>query len=351
MTRTANRAPSPGAYETIAVLGGGAWGSALALTAARAGGKTILWARDQQTVDAINAQKANPAYLPEVTFDAPITATNRLEDAVTRADMVLMVTPAQTTRDMARTIRPLLRADTPVILCAKGIERGTGKLLSTILEENLPEAIPAVLSGPSFAADVARGLPTAVTIAAENGAAADKISQTLALPSFRPYSSTDIVGAQIGGALKNVLAIACGAVYGKGWGASAQAALTARGFAELSRLGEALGARRETLTGLSGLGDLVLTCASEQSRNFAFGAALGRGAAVRELLGSNESAPQKLAEGVYSAQIAVDLGRRHQIELPIASAVAAVLNEQLDLEEALLSLMTRPLKREAPIPT
>ncbi|ADZ68808.1 NAD(P)H-dependent glycerol-3-phosphate dehydrogenase [Polymorphum gilvum] len=329
-------------YRTIVVLGGGSWGTALALTAARAGREAILWARDADVVAAIRSRQQNPAYLPSITFDEVLEATTDLA-AVSRADAVLLVTPAQTTRSMLAAIRPHLKPGTPVVLCAKGIERGTGKLLTEILEDELPQAHPAVLSGPSFAEDVARGLPTAVTVAARDGAVADALAQALAAPSFRPYASTDLVGVQVGGALKNVLAIACGAVVGRRLGASAQAALTARGFAELSRLGAAMGARPETLTGLSGLGDLVLTCSSPQSRNFSFGLHLGEGRPVGDLV----TLGGKLAEGVHTARIAVELGRRHKVSLPICETVAAVLDGTLTVDDALTALMSRPLKREA----
>jgi glycerol-3-phosphate dehydrogenase (NAD(P)+) len=335
-------APAHDAFSRIAVIGGGGWGSALALTAARAGRAVTLWARDPGTVRSIAAGEGNPAYLPGIAFDRALAATGDLAAAVSAADAVLLVTPAQTTRDMATALAPHLGQGTPVVLCAKGIERDTGLLLGEVLAETLPACRPAVLSGPSFASDVARGLPTAVTLAADDGELADALSAALASRQFRPYASTDPVGVQVGGALKNVLAIACGAVAGKGWGASALAALTARGFAELTRLGLALGARPETLTGLSGLGDLVLTCSSPQSRNFAFGMALGEGRSVAEL-----SSGGKLAEGVHSAAVAVELAARHAVEMPIAAAVSDVLAGRIGLDAALTSLMTRPLRREA----
>ena len=338
MTCMADKAPE---IRRIAVIGGGAWGSALALTAARAGRDTVLWARDAGTVAAVAAGRGNPAYLPDIPFDARVAATTNLAEALEDADAALLVTPAQTTRAMGAAIAPLARPGLPVVLCAKGIERETGLLPAQVLAEVAPACRAAILSGPSFAADVARGLPTAVTLAAEDGELADALALALASRQFRPYASTDPLGAQIGGALKNVLAIACGAVAGKGWGASALAALTARGFAELSRLGLTLGARPETLTGLSGLGDLVLTCSSAQSRNFAFGIALGEGRTVAELAASG-----KLAEGVHSAAVASDLAARHGVEMPIAAAVADVLAGRLGVDDALERLMTRPLRRE-----
>ena len=339
MSATADRAPE---IRRIAVLGGGAWGSALALTAARAGREAIVWARDADIVAAIAEGRGNPTYLPGIAFDAKVAATTDLAFALADVDAALLVTPAQTTRAMGAAIAPLAQPGLPVVLCAKGIERDTGLLPTQVLAEAAPRCRAAILSGPSFAADVARGLPTAVTLAAEDGDLADALALALASRQFRPYASTDPLGAQIGGALKNVLAIACGAVAGTGWGASALAALTARGFAELSRLGLTLGARPETLTGLSGLGDLVLTCSSAQSRNFAFGMALGEGRTVAEL-----AATGKLAEGVHSAAVSVDLAVRHGVEMPIAAAVAQVLAGRIGVDDALEQLMARPLRRES----
>ncbi|GHB37973.1 glycerol-3-phosphate dehydrogenase [NAD(P)+] [Pseudovibrio japonicus] len=330
------------ALNKIAVIGGGSWGTALALAAARAGRDAIIWARDAETVTAINTSKQNPKYLPGIQWTEQITATDSLEEAVRDADALLLVTPAQTTRAMTEAIRPFLKPETPIVLCAKGIEQKTGRLLSEIIKSVAPDAIPAALSGPSFASDVTKGLPTAVTIAAEDGAVADQLSAALASNSFRPYATDDLIGVQIGGALKNVLAIACGAAIGYGLGASAQAALTARGFAELTRLGMALNARSETLTGLSGLGDLVLSCSSTQSRNFAFGLKIGQGRKPEELVAPG----QKLAEGAHSANIAVDLADKHGVEMPIARAVSQIVAGKIDVAQALSDLMTRPLKRE-----
>uniref|UniRef100_UPI003BABD624 NAD(P)H-dependent glycerol-3-phosphate dehydrogenase n=1 Tax=Stappia sp. TaxID=1870903 RepID=UPI003BABD624 len=329
----------PVPFSRLAVIGGGAWGTALALAARRAGRDVRQFARDPHVVEALGARGENPAYLPGISPGLPIRATTDLETALQDAEAVLLVTPAQTTRQMAGEIAARVPAGTPVVLCAKGLERESGLLLSQVLEEAAPGCIPAALSGPSFAADVARGLPTAVTVAAGDGDLADRLSLTLASAQFRPYAATDLPGVQIGGALKNVLAIACGAVEGKGWGASALAALTARGFAELSRLGLALGARTETLAGLSGLGDLVLTCSSPQSRNFAFGMALGRGEAA--LSGG------KLAEGVHTASVAVAFASRHGVEVPVSAAVANVLSGGISVDGALEALMSRPLRREA----
>lgn len=330
-----------GAIETIGVIGGGAWGAALALTAARAGRGVRLWARDPEIVSHIRTRRQNPKYLPGITFDEDLNATTSLAEAVD-ADAVLLVTPAQTTRTMLAELKNTGAVRGPVVLCAKGIEQTSGKLLSQVMKEELPAVEPGVLSGPSFADDVAKGLPTAVTVAAGSAKTALNLCEALQSPCFRPYASIDLLGTQIGGALKNVLAIACGAVVGRKLGASAQAALTARGFAELSRLGTAMGAQSETLTGLSGLGDLVLTCSSSQSRNFSFGLRLGEGFLASELI----AAGGKLAEGAYSARVAVKLGHKHQVELPICETVAQMIDADMSIDDALNTLMARPLKSE-----
>lgn len=329
-------------FRSLGVIGGGAWGTALALNAARAGREVTLWARNSATAADIRRRQQNTRYLPGITFDEVLTASDDL-DEIHNKDIILLVTPAQTTREMVRSLAELGSFSGPLVLCAKGIEQGSGKLLSEIVAEELPGARIAVLSGPSFADDVARGLPTAVTIAADTAEVAAGLCQAMAAPAFRPYASTDVVGTQVGGALKNVLAIACGAVVGRKLGASAQAALTARGFAELTRLGTAMGAEPETLTGLSGLGDLVLTCASTQSRNFGFGVELGQGRTAGDLIASGG----KLAEGAHTARIAVELGARHQIDLPICQTVARLIDEGLSIDNALTTLMARPLKSEA----
>ncbi|WP_417687797.1 NAD(P)H-dependent glycerol-3-phosphate dehydrogenase [Roseibium sp.] len=328
-------------YNKIGVVGGGAWGTALALTAARAGRNVTLWARDPGVVSDIRSRCQNQRYLPGITFDEEIEATTDLS-LLLGMDALLLVTPAQTTREVVRTLSGLGQLTFPIALCAKGIERSTGKLLSEVVKAEAPDACVAVLSGPSFADDVAKGLPTAVTIAAETADVADALCAAMAAPAFRPYASTDVPGAQIGGALKNVLAIACGAVYGRKLGASAQAALTARGFAELTRLGTALGAKQETLTGLSGLGDLVLSCSSTQSRNFTFGMHLGQGHTASDLI----AAGGKLAEGAHTAKIAVEVAKRLKIELPICQTVADMVENDLSIDKALMKLMSRPLKSE-----
>lgn len=327
---------------TVAVMGAGAWGTALALVAARAGRSVRLWAREAATVAEIGERGTNSAYLGDVALDPGLFATTDADAALDGADMVILAVPAQVTRAVARDFAALIPAGVPVVSAAKGLEHGTHATMTQVIAEELPQAVPAVLSGPSFAADVARRLPTAVTVAAAEDAVAGAIALALSSSSFRPYASHDLVGVEIGGALKNVLAIAAGIVAGRGLGASAQAALTARGFAELSRLARALGAEPETLMGLSGLGDLVLTATSPQSRNFSLGLALGAGGRVADLTRRGV----KLAEGVHTAAVAVEFAALHGLELPITAAVADVIAEVIDVAGAVDRLMSRPLKRE-----
>ena len=326
-------------FETIAVLGAGAWGTALANAAARARHDVALWARDPAHV-AEMATTRESRRLPGVKLEARVTPLNSLEQAA-RADLVLAVVPAQATRGLAEALAPLLRPGVPVVLCSKGIEQASSRFLSDIVRETLPDNPPAVLSGPSFAADVSRGLPTAVTLAAADEDLARDIAAALAGPAFRLYHSTDIRGVEIGGAAKNALAIGCGIAAGKGLGASAGAALIARGFAELSRFGRAFGARPETLMGLSGLGDLVLTCGSAQSRNFSFGLALGSGESP------SVAARGKLAEGAFTAPVLVAMAREKGVELPICAAVEAIISGRIGVDEAVEALMARPSKAEA----
>ncbi|MBN9232619.1 MULTISPECIES: NAD(P)H-dependent glycerol-3-phosphate dehydrogenase [Phyllobacteriaceae] len=320
----------------IAVLGGGAWGTALAQAMLRACHSVTLWARDAEMADAIR-KRANPRYLPGIVLDAGIEATSSLAEALKGADCVLAVTPAQSLRQVLNEAKPYLAPAIPVVLCAKGIERNSGALLSTIAGEILPGTPIAALSGPSFATDVAKGLPTAVVVAAREESLAAELAALFSARNLRCYSSDDLVGVEIGGALKNVFALAAGAVAGAGLGASAQAAMVTRGFVELRRIGAAFGAKPETLMGLSGLGDLMLTCSSAQSRNFAYGLALGRGEAL---------AGRPLAEGVPTAAIAARLAAEQGIDAPIISAVAAILEGAITIGEAVSMLMTRPLKTE-----
>ena len=328
------------AYDTIGVVGGGAWGTALAQVAALAGRKTLLWARESGVVDSINRVHENTQFLAGITLPETVRATAALA-GMAACDALLIVAPAQHLRETLAALAPALRDGTPLMLCAKGIEKGSGLLLTEVLREVAPKAEPAILSGPSFARDVGKGLPTAVTIAARLDIAA-RLQASLAHAQFRPYASDDLTGVALGGAAKNVYAIGCGIADGLGLGESARAALLARSFAELSRLGEALGARTETLMGLSGLGDLVLTAASPSSRNFAFGQRLGQGFALAEL----EQPGKPLAEGVDTAPALVARARRQDVELPIAETIAAVLASDLPAAAALERLMRRPLRPE-----
>lgn len=329
-----------GSYASIGVLGAGAWGTALAVIAAKTTGAVRLWTPDSAAADRINTSHENPGYLAGIALPATIAATIEIE-ALTKADALLVVVPAQSVRATLTKLKDHATHKKPIVLCAKGIERGTGLLLTEVLHQVLPDSDGAILSGPSFAGDVARGSPTAVTIAGRRNTVS-RLQATLGSDTFRPYASDDPIGVALGGAGKNVYAIAAGIADGLGLGESARAALLARSFAELMRLGEALGARRETLMGLSGLGDLVLTATSPTSRNHAFGLALGRGASLAEL----SSSPRPLAEGVDTAPALIKRARAAHIELPIAESVAAILAGSLDAPAAIARLMSRPLTSE-----
>jgi len=327
-------------YDHVAVIGAGAWGTALALVAARAGRNVTLWSREPEVAATIRTKGENAQYLAGVPLPVNIVATANIADAK-NADAVLLASPAQHVRAVATDIAHVLAPRTPLVLCAKGIERGSGKLLTEVLVEAAPQAEPAILSGPSFARDVAQDLPTAITIAAKKDVAF-RLATSLGHAGFRPYASEDLTGVALGGAAKNVYAIGCGIVSGMGLGENARAALLTRSFAELCRLGAAMGARNETLMGLSGLGDLVLTATSLSSRNFSFGFQLGEGHARAELLAPGHP----LAEGVETAAALVARAARHKIELPVAEAIADVLTGKLELADALPRLMARPLKAE-----
>jgi len=323
------------AFDSVAVIGAGAYGTALACAALRAGRDVVLYARNAESAAQMQTTRKNPK-LPGVSLDAGINVTSDMT-AAARADIILLATPAQSLREAATALAPLLQPSTPVIACAKGIERGTHKFMTEVITEAMPEVAPAILSGPNFADDVARGLPTAVTLAAKDEKLASDLVQALGSSTFRPYHTTDVRGVEIGGAAKNVLAIAAGIVEGRKLGASALAALTTRGFSELARLGRACGARSETLVGLSGLGDLILSCSSLQSRNFAFGIALGRGEAPNR---------DKLAEGEFTAPVLVELAASQNVDMPVSNAVAAILSGRITIDAAIEGLLTRPFKAE-----
>ena len=327
--------------KSIGVVGGGAWGTALATVAARAGRDVRIWAREPEVVHAINRTHENTPFLSGVALAPEIRATVDLADMSDR-DALLLVTPAQALRTVTGNLVPHLGGSVPLVVCSKGMERDTNALMSDVLKDVRPDAEVQILSGPSFAADVARGLPTAVTLAAKDVDHAKPVAQALSGPTFRPYLSGDLIGAQVGGAVKNVLAIACGIVDGKGLGASARAALTARGFAELQRFGTALGAKPETLSGLSGLGDLILTCTSAQSRNMSLGMALGEGQTIGDILNSRTS----VSEGAYTARVVVDMAASLGIEMPISSAVCDIVEETVDVDGAIERLLNRPIRAE-----
>ena len=324
--------------QRISVLGGGAWGAALAQTCARAGRDVTLWEFDAANAQHL-AEQRESRFLPGVRLDDTIAITRDLGQAA-QVEAILLVVPAQAMRSVLTSLAPSLPDGIPLVACAKGIEHGTRKFMTEIVAACAPKAAPAILSGPSFAADVARGLPTAVTIAAADAEIAAGLAQAFNSGTFRPYHSTDVRGVEIGGAAKNVLAIASGIVTGRGLGASASAALTTRGFAELMRFGKAYGARPQTLMGLSGLGDLILTCSTPQSRNFSFGMALGKGEPPES------AAHGKLAEGAFTAPVLLEMARAKNVEMPISEAVAAVLAGEMTVDAAIESLLTRPLKAE-----
>jgi glycerol-3-phosphate dehydrogenase (NAD(P)+) len=329
-------------YSNFGVIGAGAWGTALAQNLAIAGRDVTLWAFEKDTVETINSTHENKSFLPGVTLSEKIKATQNL-DALADCDALLSVAPAQHTRTILSHFNDNSKLDgKPVILCSKGIEISTREFMSDVLGETLPNVIPAVLSGPSFAIDVAKGLPTAVTLACEDEAVGEALVKAVAAPTFRPYLSTDVLGAEIGGAVKNVLAIACGMVLGMGLGRSAHAAIIARGFAEMRRLGKTLGCAPETLTGLCGLGDLVLTCSSEQSRNMSCGHALGRGETLENILATRNSVTEGVASAPALKAMAMELG----VDMPISFAVADILSGDLDIQQAMATLLAREHKSE-----
>ncbi|CAL1690226.1 Glycerol-3-phosphate dehydrogenase [NAD(P)+] [Brevundimonas subvibrioides] len=328
-------------YRTAGVIGAGAWGTALALVCARAGLNVVLQAREPEVVESITARRINEAFLPGVVLDDAISVTANLS-GLSDCDLVLAVPPAQFMRATLAAYAPHHKAGAPIVLCSKGIERGSLKLMTEVLAETLPDAPAAVLSGPSFAADVSRGLPTAVTLACADAALGEALMETLSGPGFRPYLATDLIGAEVGGAVKNVLAIACGLSEGRRLGRSAHAALITRGFAEMTRLGVALGGEAATVAGLCGLGDLVLTCSSPQSRNMSLGLALGEGQSIEQALAGKRS----VAEGYESAPAVRELARRLGVEMPICEAIAALLAGETTVDALIEALLSRPLKAE-----
>lgn len=327
--------------DSVGIIGGGAWGTALAQALSRAGREVLLWAREVEVVAAINDRHVNDLFLPGVALDPAVRATASLADAAS-CDVVLMVAPAQHVRTVAGQIAPYMRPGQPMVLCSKGIEQGTAKLMSDVAREVVPDVLLAALSGPSFASDVARGLPAALTIACADETAGRLLAERLSNSRMRLYWTSDMVGVELGGAIKNVLAIAAGVVDGLSLGASAHAALITRGFAEMRRFGAALGARPETLMGLSGLGDLILTCGSPQSRNMSFGRALGQGKSVAEALQGKTA----VTEGIYTAIAVTRIAAEKGIDMPICAAVCDVVEGRESVADAIGHLMQRPLKAE-----
>jgi len=329
--------------QKIGIIGAGAWGTALACVARRAGRDVVLWAHEAEVVDAINSESVNPAFLPGVPLEPGITATTDITDAI-QADAVLVVTPAQFLRSVTEGLADRWKSDVPAILCAKGIEHETLKLMNEVAAETLPHVPVAVLSGPTFATEVARGLPAAVTLAMADANLQEAITEALSTPYFRLYRSDDVIGAEIGGVVKNVLAIACGISEGRQLGDNARAALITRGLAEIVRLGRAKGGKPETFMGLAGLGDLTLTCNAMQSRNFSLGVELGRDVPLDDILNSRHT----VAEGVFSAAAVVELADSLDVDMPICRAVDAVINHKAEISETISDLLARPVSIELP---
>ncbi len=324
--------------QPIGIIGAGAWGTALASVMAQNHEQVLLWALEPEVVEAVNAGKDNPLYLPDLALPPHIRATGAMEE-MAGCSALLLVTPAQHLR---KSLERLPKTDAPLLLCSKGIEAGTQMLVSEIVAELRPDNPIAVLSGPTFAHEVAAGKPTAITLACESETLGKLLMRLIATPAFRPYWSDDVVGAEIGGAVKNVLAIGCGVVDGAGLGLNARAALIARGFAEMQRYGLARGAKAETLAGLSGLGDLVLTCSSENSRNFSLGRGLGQGKAAAELMADRRT----VAEGAFTAPVLLQSAQTLGVEMPIVAAVCALLDGSASVGQVVEALLSRPLKAE-----
>ena len=327
--------------QSIGVIGGGAWGTALAQLLASNGRKTLLWAREEDVVKSINNDNENKTFLAGIKLDESLKATNDLQEAAA-CDVLLMVTPAQHLRSTVESIKHHLKNGKPVVICSKGIELESGLLLSQVIESIDPEIVKAVMTGPTFASEIAKGLPGAATIACKDKDVATELQDIIGVPRFRPYATTDVIGTQLGGAIKNVIAIACGVVWGRKLGESARAALVTRGVAEIARLGVAMGAKRETLLGMCGIGDLMLTCSSMQSRNFSLGAALGEGKSLKEILDSRNA----VTEGVHTVHSTLSLAQKHAVDMPISEAVANLMEEGYSVDDAIEDMLNRPFSYE-----
>ncbi len=324
--------------RSISVIGGGAWGTALAQTFARSGKETTIWARESDVVASINVSHENPVYLRNVKLSEDLKATDSLEEAA-QSDIILMVTPTQFMRGTLEQMKEHLGGK-PVVICSKGVELNTGLLLSQVAQEVMPEAKVAILTGPTFAREIAMGMPSAATIGADDLEFAKELQSALGVKNFRPYICNDIIGTQLGGAIKNVIAIACGIVYGRKMGESARAALLTRGVAEIARLGVAMGAQKDTLLGMCGIGDLMLTCSSVQSRNFSLGKALGEGQTLEEVLGPRKA----VTEGVHTSKSTLELAKKYAVDMPITSAVNECLNEGVSIDDAIDQMLNRPFR-------
>ncbi|MCF8476628.1 MAG: NAD(P)-dependent glycerol-3-phosphate dehydrogenase [Pseudolabrys sp.] len=338
-------------FRSIAVLGAGSWGTALAITAANAGRQVKLWGRRQDIVDEINNQQRNTHYLGDIALPDNLVATSSLAEAVDGCDCVLLVTPSTSVRAVARQLHAVLAADVPVIVCAKGVELETGKLMTEVAGEELPGHETGVLSGPTFADETAKGLPTAVTVAStfdhredlgDNDILAARVAVSIGTETFRPFISDDVIGVEIGGAVKNVLAILCGMIIGAGFAANTRAALVTPGLDEMKNLAEVLGGRRETVTGLSGIGDLILTCSSTQSRNLSYGIQVGKGVARDKIFDGKPV----VVEGIANAASVMKLAQAKGVSMPIVAAVFGIVHENKDLAETFSRLWTRPFEAE-----
>lgn len=328
--------------KKIAVVGTGIWGTALALTAARAGNQVLCWAREQEVVEAINQKHVNKLFLPDIPLPDAIRATNNIADVFEFADVVLLTASAQWTRATLKLMKPFVKESTIIVLCAKGIEVDTGKMLSEVVDEEVPGATIAILSGPGFAIDVAQRKLASVTIACAKDGIASQLANMLGTPYFRPYTTTDMISPQVGGSVKNVIAIASGVVEGASLGDGARAALITRGFHEMAKLANALGGSLTTMMGMSGLGDLVLTASCSQSRNFSFGYEIGAQGHAKKLIEENT----RTVEGIYTAKAVMKRARELNIEMPICEMVCRVLFNDMALKDAMAELMSRPYREE-----
>lgn len=325
--------------KTIGVIGAGAWGTALAQAFSNGGRDVTIWGRETDVVEAINNKNENTVFLPDIPLSKTLKATSDINEAA-QADIILLVTPAQHIRTTLETIKDAFSNGKPLVICSKGIELDSGMLLSDIAQKTLPEAEIAVLTGPTFASEIAKGLPGAVTIGVKSKETGTLLQDVLGLKNFRPYVTEDIIGTQLGGAIKNVIAIACGIVHGRQLGESARAALLTRGVAEIARLGVAMGAKKQTLLGMCGIGDLMLTASSMQSRNFSLGAALGEGKTMEEILSTRNA----VTEGVHTAKATLRLAKKYAVDMPITEAVYRCLHENLPVDDAIEEMLNRPFK-------